>query len=106
MEGSFLFMQYFEMLRSGNSAKINEAEKLKEKFDKLYRFDQFLFHSSITFDNSHIFYLIAQGWHSQGKSDKVVFFTLVRESQGMSVKVKEFEKKLGKYLENRGKFCC
>ena len=101
MEGSFLFMQYFEMLRSGNSAKINEAEKLKEKFDKLYRFDQFLFHSSIIFDNSLIFYLLAQSWCTQGKSNKRVFFTLFRESQGKLRDLKTSRKNLG----NWKKFC-
>ena len=86
MEGSFLFMQYFEMLRSGNSAKINEAEKLKEKFDKLYRFDQFLFHSSITFDNSHIFLSNRTGLAQSGKVRQSGLF---HTSQGKSGDVSE-----------------
>ena len=79
MEGSFLFMQHFEMLRSGNPAKINEAAKLKEKFDKLYRFDQFLFHSFIIIDGTVGESQRQRGlFHtSQGKSGNV------RESQGI-----------------------
>lgn len=100
MEGSFLFMQYFEMLRSGNSAKINEAEKLKEKFDKLYRFDQFLFHSSIIFDNSLIFLSPCTELVQSGKvKQKGLFHT--RESQGKLRDLKTSRKNLG----NWKKFC-